>query len=114
MLPEIVIELLQQPLREVKILHENDLKQGYGTAHLPYALEHKYPNANREWRWQFIFPSAKLSIDPHSGRKQRHHLSELVLTRAIKGALRKAGIATKWQCPYLAAFLCHTSVRSWI
>jgi integron integrase len=92
MLPEVVIELLQQHLREVKTLHENDLKKGYGTVYLPYALERKYPNANREWSWQYVFPSEKLSIDPRSGRKQRHHLSELVLTRAIKEALRKAVI----------------------
>ena len=57
------------------------------------ALERKYPNANREWGWQYVFPSEKLSVDPRSGRRQRHHLSEVILTRAIKEALRKGGIA---------------------
>ncbi|HID29220.1 MAG TPA: integron integrase [Desulfobacterales bacterium] len=92
MLRGIVIEPLQEHLKKVKKLHGDDLKQGYGTVHLPYALERKYPKANREWGWQYVFPSQKLSVDPRSGRKQRHHLSELVLPRAIKEALRNAGI----------------------
>ena len=59
---------------------------------LPYALERKYPNANREFKWQWVFPSYNLSIDPRSGRKQRHHLYQNILQKALADATRQAGI----------------------
>ena len=92
MLPEVIVELLRRHLLKVRQLHDQDLRSGYGTVHLPYALERKYPNAQREWGWQYVFPSAKRSIDPRSGAQQRHHMSEAVLQRAIKGAIRKCAI----------------------
>ena len=91
-LPENIADPLREHLRRVKALHEEDLKAGYGTVHLPYALERKYPNANREWSWQYVFPSRKLSVDPRSGVTQRHHVFESVLQEAIKSATRRAGV----------------------
>jgi len=61
--------------------------------YLPYALERKYSNANKEWRWQYVFPAARISTDPRTGIRRRHHIYETVLQKAVKQAIRKAGIA---------------------
>jgi len=98
MLPEIVTEPLTRHLEKVKKAHEIDLKAGFGSVYLPYALERKYPNANRSWGWQYVFPASRRSIDPRSGVKQRHHLSEAVLQRAIKKAIRAGHIAKPGSC----------------
>jgi integron integrase len=91
-LPAAVKEKLRDHLKRVKILHEKDLAAGYGQVHLPDALDRKYPKAGKEWAWQYVFPSAKLSIDPRSKRIGRHHFSEKTIQDAIKKALRKAVI----------------------
>jgi integron integrase len=98
MLPELIVPALQNHLQQVKKQHDQDLKKGYGTVYLPYALEKKYPNANREWIWQYVFPSAKLSTDPRSNVKQRHHLDEASIQRAVKKAIRQAGIRKHASC----------------
>jgi integron integrase len=98
MLPQILTDPLKQHLKKVKALHEKDLQAGYGTVYLPNALERKYRNANREWGWQYVFPASQLSIDPRSGRRQRHHLDENVLQRAVKIAIQKAGINKHASC----------------
>ncbi len=92
MFPEVLLEPLRLHLKQVKAQHELDLSRGYGTVYLPYALERKYPNANREFAWQYVFPAPILSIDPISGVKQRHHLNEANLQRAVKQAARLAKI----------------------
>ena len=92
MFPDVLLEPLRLHLSRVKAQHEVDLSLGYGTVHLPYALERKYPNANREFAWQYIFPAPVLSIDPVSGLKRRHHLNEANLQRVVKQAGRLAGI----------------------
>jgi len=98
MLPQNVKGPLQQNLEKVKALHGQDLQAGFGTVYSPYALERKYTHANREWHWQYVFPATTLSIDPRSGVKQRHHLDESVLQRAVKEAIRQAGIAKHATC----------------
>lgn len=92
MLPETLVNPLQEHLLRVKRQHQEDLEQGYGTVFLPFALTRKYPNAEREWIWQFVFPAERLSIDPRSGLTRRHHLHESKLQRAIKRAVQWAGI----------------------
>lgn len=92
MLPQELKEELRAHLQRVKALHGNDLAEGYGAVHLPCALTRKYPNAHRQWGWQYVFPSRKLSVDPRSGRRQRHHAFESVLQRALKQATRQAGV----------------------
>jgi integron integrase len=91
-LPEALIDPLRNHLVRVKTLHEQDLKEGYGRVYLPHALARKYPNADREWGWCYIFPSYKRSVDPRSRVERRHHVSEDALQRTIKRAIRAARI----------------------
>jgi integron integrase len=98
MLPQNLKEPLRQHLEKVKRAHEIDLREGYGTVQLPYALERKYPQAATEWKWQYVFPAPKRSIDPRSGVERRHHLDESVLQKAVKEAMRLAGINRHASC----------------
>jgi integron integrase len=98
MLPGSVKEPLYRHLERVKEQYRRDLELGYGGVSLPDALERKYPNAAREWSWQWVFPASKLYIDRQTGAKKRHHLHESVLQRAIKEAVRKAGISKPAGC----------------
>ena len=88
MLPQAVVVPLKAHLLKARELHQEDLQQGYGEVYLPFALDKKYPNAGREWIWQYVFPSRNLSVDPRSGITRRHHLDEKGLQRAIKQAVR--------------------------
>ncbi|MFA7399407.1 MAG: integron integrase, partial [Sideroxydans sp.] len=92
MLPESIVASLQAHLLKVKTLHDEDLAAGYGEVYLPFALDKKYPNAGREWGWQYIFPSKNLSVDPRSDKTRRHHLDEKGVQRAVKQAVRDAGL----------------------
>lgn len=92
MFPDVLLEPLRLHLKQVKAQHDLDLSKGYGTVYLPYALERKYRNASREFAWQYVFPAPVLSIDPVSGVRQRHHLNEANLQRAVKQAARLAKI----------------------
>jgi integron integrase len=98
MLPERLIEPLRGHLERVRMLHARDLADGFGEAHLPFALARKYPRAGKEWAWQYVFPSAHRSADPEDGVVRRHHLDESVPQRAVKAALRDAGIAKHASC----------------
>jgi integron integrase len=98
MLPLNVKNSLHRHLQEVKTIHERDLTEGFGSVYLPYGLERKYPHANREWGWQYVFPSAKRSIDPRTGAERRHHISPLVLQRAVREAIRKTGLTKAASC----------------
>ncbi|MEQ1622831.1 MAG: integron integrase [Methylococcales bacterium] len=90
MLPVSLAPILQAHLDKVKTMHDADLHQGKGAVYLPYALERKYPNAAREWIWQYVFPAAKPSTDPRSGEVRRHHIQEQSIQRAVKQAARGA------------------------
>jgi integron integrase len=98
MLPQSVKSSLQQHLNRVRALHQKDLKEGYGDVYLPYALEHKYVNADKEWGWQYVFPSLKRSTDPRSGMVRRHHTAPESLQRAVKSAVRKTNITKNGSC----------------
>jgi len=91
-LPDSLIPLLQEHLQRIKALHEQDLAQGHGSAYLPDALARKYPNADKEWGWQYAFPANRLSQDPRSRITRRHHLHESSLQKAIRQAAQLAGI----------------------
>ena len=91
-LPASLIEPLQKHLRRVEMLHQKDLDDGYGAVYLPDALEQKYPNANCEWIWQYVFPSKSPSKDPRSGVTRRHHLHESAVQRAVRKAAKLANI----------------------
>ncbi|OQY26144.1 MAG: integrase [Anaerolineaceae bacterium 4572_5.1] len=91
-LPQSVQKPLQEQIQRAKHLHTNDLKKGYGSVYLPYALERKYPHADKEWIWQWVFPSIQFSKDPRTGITRRHHRNGSSLRRAIKAASKQAGI----------------------
>ena len=98
MLPTAVREPLRRHLVAVKTQYQRDVASGQGGVSLPDALEKKYPNAPKEWSWQFVFPASKFSVDPRSGQKRRHHLHETVLQKAVKEACRKAELAKHAGC----------------
>ena len=98
MLPENVVTPLQEHLARAKQVHATDLVEGYGAVYLPYALERKYPHANREWGWQYVFPAKSRSVDPRTGAERRHHLDESSLQKAVRAAARLAGIAKPVTC----------------
>jgi integron integrase len=91
-LPASLINDLQNHLKRVRQLHEDDCKAGHGAVWLPGALARKYPNAPTEWTWQYVFPAARLAVDPESGRLRRHHISDQILQRALKTAAQQADI----------------------
>lgn len=92
MLPNQLAVPLQEYLRWRKRMHEEDLARGYGSVYLPYALERKYPNAHREWVWQFVFPSAQLARDQATNIVRRWHMSESTLQKAVREAAQAASI----------------------
>jgi len=99
MLPLSLVAPLQAHLLKVRELHENDLTQGFGAVFMPFALERKYPAAAKEWIWQYVFPAAKLSTDPRTKIVRRHHVPEQSIQRAVKQAVRDAGL-TKAATPH--------------
>ena len=98
MLPEIVKLHLKQHLDKVKIIHKQDLSEGYGEVYLPYALERKYPRASKECGWQYVFPSRKRSLDPRSNKIRRHHINEQSLQRTVKKAVKTIKLAKPGSC----------------
>jgi len=98
MLPVIIKKSLNEHLEKVKIIHKQDLKEGYGKVYLPDALARKYPKAAEEWKWQYVFPAAKISTDSRTGIKRRHHFTETTLQRAVKKAVEKTNIAKNVSC----------------
>jgi integron integrase len=91
-LPEILTHPIRKELSRTKRIHEQDLNEGQGAVYLPHALERKYPTAVKEWIWQFVFPSSRLSVDPRSAVIRRHHVSRNALQRAVRQAAQLADI----------------------
>jgi len=83
---------LQSQLERVKTLHGSDLADGYGTVNLPTAIVRKYPNIGREYGWQYVFPADSLTVDPRTGVKQRYHLGEWAIQRALYDAKHQVGL----------------------
>ena len=98
-LPDCAIDGLQRQLEYAQHLHREDLHRGLGQVYLPFALARKYPNADREFCWQYVFPSRQLSKDPRSGATRRHHVHEGTFASAFKKCLRRASI-TKPAVPH--------------
>ena len=92
MLPASLMPALREQLERARELHRQDLAAGHGEVYLPFALDRKYPQAGREWMWQYVFPSGALSVDPRSGVVRRHHVQDQTVQRAIRVAARAAGI----------------------
>ena len=98
MLPEAIQEPLQIHLQRVLILHQADLKKGYGRVVLPGALARKYPRAETEWGWQFVFPAKTMYREQETGKRRRHHLHSSQIQRALKRAVATAGIVKPAHC----------------
>jgi integron integrase len=98
MLPDSTRERLGEHLVKVRVLHNQDLEQGFGSVYLPQALERKYPHADRDWKWQYVFPAGSRGIDPRSGFERRHHLHVSIIRKAVYAAARAAGIPKKVSC----------------
>jgi integron integrase len=98
MLPEAVKDILLNHLKNVREVHEGDLAEGYGRVQMPYALARKYPNAGKEWVWQWVFPQENRWINPRSGQQGRHHVDESLVQKAVKSAVRRAGISKRATC----------------
>lgn len=94
-LPEAVRSLLADHIERVEALHKKDLREGFGEVYMPEALSRKYPNACREPGWQYVFPAKNRSVDPRSGVTRRHHVLESGFQKAVKTAVRKAGITKR-------------------
>lgn len=98
LLPTTLEEPLSLHIAQVKLQHEADVRAGHGEVYLPYALERKYLGAPRAWVWQYVFPAAKLAVDPRSGAVRRHHASEDRLQRAVKEAVHRAALTKPATC----------------
>lgn len=98
MLPDRLAQPMQAHLRRVRALHERDLAAGHGAVWLPDALARKLPNAARQWTWQYVFPSARLSVDDQDGVLRRFHASPKALSRALQRAARQAGLTKRVGC----------------
>lgn len=111
-IPVKLFETLKNHIDEVEQLHKEDTNDGFGTVYLPDALARKYPNAEKEFRWQYVFPSTKVSKDPRSGRYHRHHVHQSVLQKYIKRAAEEAGIKKKVNCHALRhSFATHSLAK---
>ncbi|MBN1845302.1 MAG: tyrosine-type recombinase/integrase [Sedimentisphaerales bacterium] len=98
MLPESLKAPLQEHLKKVKAVHERDLADGWGRVLMPDALSRKYPNAPKEWRWQWVFPQENRWKNAQTGEEGRHHVHESIIQKAVNGAVRKAGLAKRATC----------------
>ena len=97
-LPDELILPLRRHLQSVRLTHEKDRAAGYGEVFLPDALARKYPNAGHEWAWQYVFPARSRSTDPRSDKERRHHVDPGAVQKAVKQAIRKAGIEKPASC----------------
>lgn len=98
MLPGMLRKPLEDHLKGVRVIHEQDLIDRYGRVLMPYALERKYPNAAADWVWQWIFPQQRRWKDPETGQQGRHHMDESIIQRAFKDAVRSAGLSKRATC----------------
>lgn len=101
--PESLHEDMKSHLEKIKIIHDQDLNSGNGSVYMPNVLSRKYPNASKQWKWQYIFPSGNLSLDPRETVIRRHHISSRSIQKALKNAIEKADIPKKASVPYIAA-----------
>ena len=93
--PSTLVVPLKEHLARVKLIHQQDLAEGFGEVYLPHGLARKFTNAAKAWEWQYVFPAAHRSIDPRTGKERRHHLDPSPLNNAVRKAARQAGITKR-------------------
>jgi len=98
MLPESLKTPLQDHLKRIKVIHDRDLADGWGRVMMPDALDRKYPNASKDWRWQWVFPQANRWINPTKKEQGRHHIDESLIQKAVRDAVAKAGLSKRATC----------------
>ncbi|HAZ31506.1 MAG TPA: hypothetical protein DCY61_02215 [Dehalococcoidia bacterium] len=98
MLPAAVKVPLLEHFKQVRLIHQRDLAEGWGRVKMPDALARKYPNASAEWGWQWVFPQENRWKNPHTGEEGRHHMDESIPQKAVKEAVRRAGIDKHATC----------------
>jgi len=121
MLPESAEAPLQDHLARVREVHQRDLAKGCDRVFMPYALEREYPNAASEWGWQWVFPQENRWLNPQTGEQGRHHVDESIVQKAVKAAVRNAGIVKPATCHthrhsgvYPALVRDHAPARKWL
>ena len=97
-LPKTLVGPMERQLEQAKRVHQHDVEAGYGAVSLPFALARKYVGADRDWRWQYVFPASRRGVDPLDGLIKRHHLHESVIQRAMKTAVRGSGVNARASC----------------
>ena len=97
-LPQAIAPALQEHIKQVRSVPDRDLQDGAGRVQLPHALARKYPNAERQWGWQYVFPAARRSTETETGTARRHHMHQSVIQRAVKAAVLRAGITKPASC----------------
>src|SRR5208337_2701045 len=97
-LPGSLVDALRRQVERVVEIHRQDLRDGFGRVYLPFALAKKYPNADREPGWQYLFPASSRAMDPRGGVERRHHQHEAVLQKAVRSAVRMAGVSKPGSC----------------
>jgi integron integrase len=107
MLPAAVKAALSAHLERAREQYQADLRHGAGWVELPNALTRKYPNASRDWGWQWVFPATRFYVEPLTGQRRRHHLHESVLQRAVKGCGPRRRDCQARHMPHLPSFVCH-------
>ncbi len=100
-LPERFVNSLKKQIEKARKVHDSDLKLNIDGVYLPYAIERKYPNADKELKWQFLFPATRIATDQRSGKTRRHHIHETSLQRAVSKAGKKANINKRVHCHVL-------------
>jgi len=98
MIPAVFISPLRRHLERIRALHARDLAEGFSRVELRHALDRKYPNAPSEWRWKWVFPQRNRWRDPSSGRPGRHDCDPFILQRAVRDAVRRAGVTKRATC----------------
>jgi integron integrase len=100
-LPQSVKRPLFDHLKEVRKIHKRDLADGYGRIPLPHALARKYPGADRQWRWQYVFPQRHRWVNRRTGQQGRHHLDESIVQKGLKASASEAGLTKRVSCHVL-------------